>query len=139
MALPKYFAGADTVDTQTTLGNCVYPPTPLGVTTPAPSVIVGSGPLLMVTPGPVAPVPPINTSPINLPICPAGVRSVVGGTNTFLCIEGKFPALTAGIGAGGDVATLAQGGGNRRLTIPFQHPTIVIGSGGSYVPPSNSE
>ena len=132
MGFPRYFAGASTVDQTSEGGGCIYPPAPVGVAVPSATVVVGSGPLMMVLPG--TPAVPVPASNLRLPIpCEPLVRTVKVKVNDFLCVEGQFPALSGGVTSLGDVCDSQYG--ERHLTIPFQHPKIIIGSGGTYVPP----
>ena len=133
MGFPKWFAGPETVDQTSEAVGCIWPPLPVGVAVPAPTVLVGGSPLLMVLNGtPATPVPPSN---LRLPIpCDPLARTVSVKVNDFLSVEKQFPALSGGVTELGDVCETQYG--ERHLTIPFQHPRIIIGSGGSYVPPA---
>ena len=133
MAFPKYLAGPETVDQTSEAVGCIWPPLPVGVAVPAPTVLVGGSPLLMVLDG--TPAVPVPASNLRIPIpCEPLVRTVKVKVNDFLCVEEQFPALSGGITELGDVCESQYG--ERHLTIPFQHPRIIIGSGGSYVPPA---
>ena len=128
-----FFADATTADQSSVRGDCGFPALPFGVAVPAPTVLVGGSPLLMVLDG--TPAVPVPASNLRIPIpCEPLVRTVKVKVNDFLCVEEQFPALSGGITELGDVCESQYG--ERHLTIPFQHPRIIIGSGGSYVPPA---
>ena len=133
MGLALFIADASTLDTASIDGNCGYPPTPLGVAVPCPTIITSAGPLTIVPDGtPLTPVPGVGL------FCAAitrSAKSVLNGGGVI--IEGKVPCLAPNRpGAGGDGAKGSSGTPNiRNLTSPVIQNRIVIGSGGSYVPP----
>ena len=140
MATPLFLADASTLDSSSNRGDCGFPPTPFGVAIPATKVIVGSAPLMMIPDGTVGtPVPGVGAL-----FCGAIARTAkvtVNGGNGYVVIEGKVPCCAPNRpGGGGDVAK----GDNatpvdRNLTAPCFQNRIVIGSGGSYVPPEFTE
>ena len=69
-------------------------------------------------------------------------KVTTNGGKGFVEIEGMKPCLAKGIlGSGGDVATTdpATSPKDRPLTGPVTHTRIVVGSGGTYVPPEITE
>ena len=142
MGTPRFFADALTLDTASTDGNCGYPATPLGVAIPCPTIITSSGPLMIVPNG-----QPLTVVPGQGLLCTA-----IGRTAKSIGIDddagagvrvngGMIPCLAPNrVGAGGDVAQATGGFPNpRNLTGPCIQNRIVIGSGGSYVPPEFTE
>ena len=136
MGTPLFIADATTLDSASTDGNCGYPPTPLGVAIPCPTIITTSGPLMIVPDGtPLTPVPGVGL------FCAAITRTAKVVVNNGVIIEGKVPCCAPNRpGAGGDGAQGSSGTPNpRNLTAPVIQNRIVIGSGGSYVPPEFTE
>ena len=136
MAFPKWIAGPETLDSASTGGGCGYPPLALGVGVPCATVGAGAGPLVIVPDG--TPAVPVPSPTIRIPPCEPLARTVKVVENTYLCIEGKFPALALGIPGTGADFTESQYG-TRGLTGPISHPKIIVGSGGGYVPPELTE
>ena len=140
MATPLFLADASTLDSSSNRGDCGFPPTPFGVAIPATKVMVCSPPLMMIPDGTVGtPVPGVGAL-----FCGAIARTAKvtsNGGNGYVVIEGKVPCCAPNRpGGGGDVAK----GDNatpvdRNLTAPCFQNRIVIGSGGSYVPPEFTE
>ena len=139
MATPLFIADAATMDSASSRGDCGFPPTPFGVAIPCATVVVGSGPLMIIPDGTVGtPVPGVGV------LCGVVTRTAKVKVNEgkgFVVIEGKVPCCAPNRpGGGGDVAK----GDNatpvdRNLTAPCFQNRIVIGSGGSYVPPEFTE
>ena len=142
MGVPRFFADNLTLDTASTDGNCGYPPTPLGVAIACPSIITSSGPLLIVPDG-----QPLTVVPGQGLFCAAigrTAKSIGQGSAKGAGVRvqgGQIPCLAPNRpGGGGDGAQGTAGIPNpRNLTGPVIQNRIVIGSGGSYVPPEFTE
>ena len=139
MATPLFIADAATMDSASSRGDCGFPPTPFGVAIPCAKVVVGSGPLMIIPDGTVGtPVPGVGV------LCGVVTRTAKVKVNQgkgFVVIEGKVPCLARGLpGSGGDVAEGTPATPTERpFTAPITHAKIVVGSGGSYVPPELTE
>ena len=140
MATPLFLADASTLDSSSNRGDCGFPPTPFGVAVPAATVMVGNAPLMMIPNGtPGTPVPGVGA--LFCGAIPRVAKVTTNGGNGYVVIEGKIPCCAPNRpGAGGDVAS-GDGAApvDRSLTAPCIQNRIVIGSGGSYVPPEFTE
>ena len=143
MGVPRFFADNLTLDTASTDGNCGYPATPLGVAIACPSIMTSTGPLLIVPEGQALTVVPGQGL-----LCAAIGRTAVSTATTdnekgggVRVQGGLIPMLAPNrLGGGGDGAQGSLGAPNPRLlTSPVIQNKIVIGSGGTYVPPEFSE
>lgn len=140
MGTPLFLADALTLDSTSNRGDCGFPATPFGVAIPATKVMVGSAPLMMIPDGTVG-----TTVPgVGALACGAIARTAkvtVNGGNGYVVIEDKVPCLAPNrAGGGGDVAKGPNASPvDRNLTGPCFQNRIVIGSGGSYVPPEFTE
>ena len=112
-----------TKDTSTTISNCVYALQPIGGAPVPTSVVSGSVPLTIIAGDPYSctDATVVNTSPINLPLCPKGTRTVKAEVNTTVLIDGKYPVVE------GDVVKLLETN-DRPLTGPYKENRIIIGS-----------
>ena len=141
MAIPLWIADATTADMNSNRGDCSYLGAPFGVAVPCPSIIVNGAPLMIIPDGtPGVPVPGAGAL-ICVPVARTAKVTTNGGKG-FVEIEGMKPCLAKGIlGSGGDVATTdpATSPKDRPLTGPVTHTRIVVGSGGTYVPPDITE
>ena len=115
--MPGRIATQFTVDSSSTVGNCVYPLISIGGGPEPTSVVVNGQPFLMVANTyTCTPAPPSTASVI--PPCLPLARTVSAIVNTSVLIDGKYPVVE------GDVVNNPT----RPLTGPYQHTRIVIGS-----------
>ena len=139
MATPLFLADATTADSASSRGDCSFPPTPFGVAVPAATVMVGTAPLMMIPDGTAGtPVPGVG---LLCGVIPRVAKVTSNEGKGYVVIEGQVPVCAPNRpGAGGDVAS---GDGatpvDRNLTGPCIQNRIVIGSGGTYVPPEFTE
>ena len=143
MGIPRFFADATTADTESLDANCSWPRTPFGVAVPCPSIMTSTGPLQIIPEGTLgAPVPGVGL------FCGGITRTAVSTATTdnekgggVRVQGGLIPMLAPNrLGGGGDGAQGSQGAPNPRLlTSPVIQNRIVVGSGGSYVPPEFTE
>ena len=114
--MPGRIATQFTVDSSSTVGNCVYPLISIGGVPEPTSVVVNGQPFLMVANTyTCTPAPPSTASVI--PPCLPLARTVNAVTNTTVEIDGKYPVIE------GDTVNF-----DRPLTSGYLSDKIVIGT-----------
>lgn len=111
-----------TVDTQSTDGNCLYPPKALGGSpVVSPNITIGGQQVQFYTSATVpATVEGVKVNPLIPAPCLPGVRVIVPTNNTTVFFNGQLPAVA------GDLAQMV--GTNRPLVGPYGLATVLIGS-----------
>ena len=141
-----FIAGAESLDTVSTDGNCLYKPTPLGADIPgvpftSPNVLVNKAPLAFyagmlslpngttppggATPGTVTPTKINPLPPIGLIPCAPGIRTIIPTANKTVFINGKLVAVQ------GDQTLIVGSTGIpmlRNIIGPFTHMNVMVES-----------
>ena len=114
--MPGRIATQFTVDSSSSVGNCVYPLIAIGGAPEPTSVVVNGQPYLMVA-GNYTCTPAASSSVGIIPPCFPLPRTVTAVTNTTVQIDGKYPVIE------GDSVN-----NNRPLTSNYLSDKIVIGT-----------
>tara|TARA_B100000902_G_C26668591_1_gene601927 strand:- start:106 stop:540 length:435 start_codon:yes stop_codon:yes gene_type:complete len=129
-----FLVSENTVDIESTGGNCIYAAAPIGGV-PLPTTVFfnkGAEVIKVIPPGHIcAPVVPTKINQFNpIPCVPArSMPSAINCVNKTVRINGVYPCVASTPPLGGDTTIIvAEPGTPRTLTGPFQCPTIIIGS-----------